>query len=129
MIIERDQLEGQLVGRDLAPAALAIAAASRLWSNAAARVPFAASTTMNSRAPAARSLRYQKRVLLSNQWGTIWSLRTSPAARAARQPRCWARTTGRLQEARGRCPQIRLRERQCPRHGQQRVGMLGAEPG
>ena len=80
-------------------AAFATAAASRLWSNAASRVPFTASTTMNLRAPAARSLRYQKRLLSSNQWGRIWSLRTSPGARIApRRPRCRGEDHGSLRE-------------------------------
>ena len=88
---------GSLSAETSRVAAFATAAASRLWSNAASRVPFTASTTMNSRAPAARSLRYQKRLLSSTQWGRIWSLRTSPGARIApRRPRCWGEDHGSL---------------------------------
>src|SRR5262249_37549832 len=49
-----------------------------------------------SRAPPGRSLRYQKRVFLRNQWGVIRSLKTSPAPRPDWGPRrtCWGEYHG-----------------------------------
>ena len=64
VVDEFDLVEGELVGRNIACAAAALArpAASFSWSNAGSRVPSSVSTRMNSRLPPRRSLRYQKRL-------------------------------------------------------------------
>ena len=70
------------------PVAFESEAASLAWSKAGSRVPFSASTKMNSLAPPARSLRYQNRVLSASQRGLIRSLKTKGAPGSPRPARC-----------------------------------------
>ena len=129
MIIERDQLEGQLVGRDLAPGRpgnrggepLVVERGRTRSLRGVDDDEFTGSGCKVVAVPEAR--------VVVEPVGYDLVLEDEPGAEPLVDRAAGARTTGRLQEARGRCPQIRLRERQCPRHGQQRVGMLGAEPG
>src|SRR5713226_1287376 len=64
----------QMAGRVLFPGGL----------HKGGRTPFLASTTTNSRAPPGNSLRYQKRVLLANQYGSTPVLNTLFCVRARR---------------------------------------------